>query len=288
MKYKEIIPVVNEILSQYSFALTIRQIYYRLISDPYNLFSNTRSMYNSLDRMLVRAREVGEIDGKRIEDRTRQTIGGDQGWEDPDSYLDKVLEYIKSCWEKYSKEVWASQQFKLEVWIEKDALASVISETTHPFRVLVFPSRGYSSYTKIKEALDRLKYYRDKQIIILHLADHDPSGFDMTKDLINRFEKYGDDSIEIKRIGLNYDQVEKFNLRPNPVKTADPRALSYISHYGEECWELDALPPNELQSIVEKEIKNYIDQKAWDAKLEEIEEEREEIRERIDEITKGF
>ena len=288
MKYKEIIPVVNEILSQYSFALTIRQIYYRLISDPYNLFSNTRSMYNSLDRMLVRAREVDEIDGNRIEDRTRQTIGGDQGWESPDSYLDKVLEYIKSCWQEYSREVWASQQFKLEVWIEKDALASVISETTHPFRVLVFPSRGYSSYTKIKEALDRLKYYRDKQIIILHLADHDPSGFDMTKDLINRFEKYGGDSIEIKRIGLNYDQVEKFNLRPNPVKIADPRALSYIGHYGEECWELDALPPNELQSIVEKEIKNYIDQKAWDAKLEEIEKEREEVRDRIDEITERF
>ena len=288
MKYKEIIPIVNEILGQYSFALTIRQIYYRLISDPYNLFPNTRSMYNSLDRMLVRAREVDEIDGNKIEDRTRQTIGGDQGWENPDSYLDKVLEYIKSCWQKYGKEMWASQQFKLEVWIEKDALASVISETTHPFRVLVFPSRGYSSYTKIKEALDRLKYYRDKQIIILHLADHDPSGFDMTKDLINRFEKYGDDSIEIKRIGLNYDQVEKFNLRPNPVKIADPRALSYIGQYGEECWELDALPPNELQSIVEKEIKNYIDQKAWDAKLEEIEKEREEVRDRIDEITKGF
>ena len=288
MKYKQIIPVVNEILGQYSFALTIRQIYYRLISDPYNLFPNTRSMYNSLDRMLVRAREVEEIDGNRIEDRTRQTIGGDQGWESPDSYLDKVLEYIKSCWQKYGKEVWASQQFKLELWIEKDALASVISETTHPFRVLVFPSRGYSSYTKIKEALDRLKYYRDKQIIILHLADHDPSGFDMTKDLINRFGKYGDDSIEIKRIGLNYDQVEKFNLRPNPVKIADPRALSYIGHYGEECWELDALPPNELQSIVEKEIRNYIDQKAWDAKLEEIEKEREEVRDRIDEITERF
>lgn len=288
MKYKEIIPVVNEIFSQYSYALTIRQIYYRLVSDPYNLFSNTRSMYNSLDRILVRAREKGEIDRNRIEDRTRQTIGGDQGWEDPDSYLDKVSEYIKSCWQKYNKEMWASQQFKLELWVEKDALASVISETTHPFRVLVFPSRGYSSYTKIREALDRLKYYRSKQIIILHLADHDPSGFDMTGDLINRFEKYGNDAIEIKRIGLNYDQVEKFNLRPNPVKIADSRALSYIGHYGEECWELDALPPNELQSIVEKEIKNYIDQRAWDAKLEEIEKEREEIRDKIEEMTKEF
>lgn len=288
MKYKEIIPVVNEIFSQYSYALTIRQIYYRLISDPYNLFSNTRSMYNSLDRILVRARERGEIDGKRIEDRTRETIGGDQGWESPDSYLDKVSEYVKSCWEKYSKEVWASQQFKLELWVEKDALASVIDETTHLFRVLVFPSRGYSSYTKIREALDRLKYYRNKQIVILHLADHDPSGFNMTEDLINRFEKYGDDAIEIKRIGLNYDQVERFKLRPNPVKIADPRALSYIGRYGEECWELDALPPNELQNIVEKEIKNYIDQRAWDAKMEEIERERGEIRDRIEEMTKGF
>ena len=38
MTYKELIPIINEILEQYDFALTVRQIYYRLISDPYSLF----------------------------------------------------------------------------------------------------------------------------------------------------------------------------------------------------------------------------------------------------------
>ena len=78
MKYREVVPLVNEILDQYTFALTVRQIYYRLISDPYILFENTRSNYNGFDRILTKAREEEEVDWTRIEDRTRQSIGGEE------------------------------------------------------------------------------------------------------------------------------------------------------------------------------------------------------------------
>lgn len=57
MKYKEVVLLVNDILDQYDFALTVRQIYYRLISDPYILFQNTRSNYNGFDRILTKARD---------------------------------------------------------------------------------------------------------------------------------------------------------------------------------------------------------------------------------------
>ncbi len=97
MKHKETIPIVNEIISQYDFKLTVRQIYYRLISDPYLLFENTKSRYKQFDRMLVKARERGEVDYTRIEDKTRTALGGDYGSNNPQEFLRSEIDYLKNC-----------------------------------------------------------------------------------------------------------------------------------------------------------------------------------------------
>lgn len=298
MKYKELIPIVNEILDQYDFALTVRQIYYRLISDPYSLFENTRSNYTGFDRILTKAREKNEIDWTRIEDRTRQSIGGEGEIdnETPEAFLSAYIWTLKNCWKHYDKKMWLRQQKFIEVWVEKDALSSLISQACKEYRVLVFPSRGFSSFTKIKEGIERL--YQNTEIIadpitnkstyVLHLADHDPSGLNMTRDLKNRFAKYDANFIQVERIGLNIDQVRQFNLRPNPVKRADSRTAEYVQTFGTDCWELDALPPNELQKIVIAEIENYVDRPAWQATEREIEEGKMQIKEKLAKITNFF
>lgn len=302
MKYREVVPIVNEIIEQYDFALTVRQIYYRLISDPYNLFENTKSKYCGFDRILTKAREEEEIDWTRIEDRTRQTIGGEETIkkETPEQFLQSYIWTLKSCWRHYDKKMWSSQRNFIEVWVEKDALSSLVSQACGKYRVLTFPSRGYSSFTKVKEGIRRL--YRNSEIIssdlnnplsykptyILHLADHDPSGLSMTQDLRNRFAKYDAGFIEIERIGLNIDQVRKFKLRPNPVKRADSRAAEYVQNFGTECWELDALPPDELQNIIVAEIEKWVDEEAWEATRKEIEERKLEIRKKLKKIMGSF
>ncbi len=287
MKYKEVVPLVNEILDQYTFALTVRQIYYRLISDPYILFENTRSNYNGFDRILTKAREEEEIDWTRIEDRTRQSIGGEEKIEEetPEEFLQAYIYTLKHCWQYYNKKMWTNQKTFLEVWVEKDALSSLVSQACQKYRILVFPSRGYSSFTKIKEGIERLRYLEEKErICILHLADHDPSGLGMTQDLKNRFAKYDADFIEVSRIALNIEQVREFDLRPNPVKKADSRAAEYVQTFGTECWELDALPPDELQKIIVAEIETYIDLDAWKDTEKEIEQGKLEIREKLKKI----
>ena len=77
MKYDELIGKVNQILSEYSMRLTLRQIYYRLVAD--HGLPNKRSSYNQLSSQLVKAREKGQVNANRIEDRTREFIGGDYG-----------------------------------------------------------------------------------------------------------------------------------------------------------------------------------------------------------------
>jgi hypothetical protein len=290
MTSKKIIPVINDVLSQYDERLTVRQIYYRLISDPYTLFENTSSNYNGFDKKLTIAREKGLVDWTRIEDRTRQSIGGEGHIinESIEDFIKGQLESLKDCWLYYDLQMWTSQQNFIEIWVEKDALSSVVARACQDYRILTFPSRGYSSFTEMKRTVDRLEENEDKEIYILHLADHDPSGLDMTRDLESRSSGYGGNSIKIKRIALNIDQVTKFKLKPNPVKTADTRSPDYMSQFGQECWELDALPPDELRKIITGEIKKYIDKEAWEARRQEIEDTQEEIKDRIDEIMENL
>ena len=72
MRYGEIVKAVNEILAQYNAPLTLRQVYYRLVAKA--LIPNTVTSYKTLSRLLVKARERGEVDDaeRRRQERTDQ------------------------------------------------------------------------------------------------------------------------------------------------------------------------------------------------------------------------
>jgi len=121
--------------------------------------------------------------------------------------------------------------------------------------------------------------YSDKEIVIIHLGDHDPSGLDMTRDIESRLfmfigahlaDERDQDSIrrsevplEVRRLALNMDQVEEHQPPPNPAKLTDSRAQSYISEWGDESWELDALDVATLSSLISEAIEPLIDQDRW-------------------------
>ncbi len=106
--------------------------------------------------------------------------------------------------------------------------------------------------------------------VIIHLGDHDPSGIHMTQDIIDRMEMFvgtlaSHQGIEVRRIGLNMDQVEQYNPPPNYAKESDARFSGYVQEFGtESCWELDALEPRVLEDLVTDEINSLRDQTPWD------------------------
>lgn len=277
------VKATNEVINQYEMMLTVRQIYYKLVSPPYNQPA-TRSFYVSWDRQLVKAREDGDVDETRIEDRTREILGGDDGYNDIDSFLDIQLTRLRISWMHYSKFLWTTQKYFPVIWIEKDALSRVVSHIADDYNVITYPSRGYSSYQKMKEVLDR--FYKDKKIKILHFADLDPSGWNMTDDLQNRLTRYLPDGVnwDIERIALNEKQIK--GMPWNPTKTADSRAKNYIKKFGDKCWELDALEPKVLQTLVKENIERFIDKTTWDKRLKEIHDEKEILKTKLEKITK--
>lgn len=75
-------------------------------------------------------------------------------------------------------------------------------------------------------------------------------------------------------MALTYQQVRQFGLEPMPTKVNDSRRREYSLQYGNQCWELDALPPNDLQNIIRDAIKAHIDASRWNKTFQEIEKER--------------
>jgi len=129
-------------------------------------------------------------------------------------------------------------------------------------------NKGYSSssamYEASKRILDAAGDGRD--IHIIYLGDHDPSGIDMTRDIRERFELFTRDSdgLQVHRLALNYDQVEQWNPPENPAKESDSRYQSYRQKFGESSWELDAVEPATLADLVRNQIQELIDEELWD------------------------
>jgi hypothetical protein len=117
-----------------------------------------------------------------------------------------------------------------------------------------------------------------RDVVVLHLGDHDPSGLDMTRDLRDRLSLYSRARVNVRRIALNLDQVRVFRPPPNPAKQTDRRYASYQRKYGEKCWELDALPPEELASIAREAIEEHIDWERWNASTVVIKEKQSRLR----------
>jgi hypothetical protein len=238
-------------------------------------YPNTKSKYTQLSTQLVKARLTGDVDEERIEDRSRQFIGEDYGWDSVDDFVNHRFSSFFNSPIYYARKLWTSQPEFIILWIEKDALSTVVSSIAKKYNVITCPSRGYASYTYIKEALELLP--EDKEVTLLHLADHDPSGIDMTRDLFIRFFQYAENKISVERVALNYDQTQEYDLPPNPTKTADPRFETYFAQYGPYCWELDAIEPTELQRLVTRAIEQHIDFEKWARVQTQEEQETEEL-----------
>jgi hypothetical protein len=186
MKYEKIIELVNNILQQYEMPLTLRQIFYRLVANFD--YPNKNSAYCQLSKQLVHARKDGYVDENMIEDRSREFLGGDYGSDNVEEFLSKQVNDFLSSPKCYSRNRWNDQPEFVVVCVEKDALSRVVSNVADSFNVVTLVTRGYASYTYIKQAIERFPLRKDT--IVLHFADHDPSGLDMTRDLEERFANY--------------------------------------------------------------------------------------------------
>lgn len=282
----DIIRRANQLVKDYAaqgYALTLRQLYYQFVArdwfppswaDKETGSTNNERSYKKLGDVLSDARMAGRLDWLSIEDRTR-SVEGNSHWTSP-------AEIVKACAAQYQIDKWEDQPYRVEVWVEKDALEGVVEKVARDVDVSFFSCRGYASMTSVWNAGQRLLgHCLDGQLpVILHLGDHDPSGIDMSRDIQERVALFMDGNghkLMFERIALNWDQVQQYKPPPNPAKVTDSRFKAYVDRYGPNCWELDALDPAVIDALIRRKVSEYCDGLKFDLRRRDEDEQRKRL-----------
>lgn len=255
------IEMANEIIEDYrqdGYTLTLRQLYYQFVGRGL-LVENTQRAYKNLGNLITKARNNGLVSWHGIEDGGRG-VNGIFRHEEDDHEVVNGLESMLSL------DFWQRQDNYVEVWVEKEALVNVVARACRPLKVPYMATKGYLSASEAWRAGLRFKEVREagKNVVMFHLGDHDPEGIDMTRDNRDRLELYSEGSVEVERLGLNMDQILTYNPPPNYAKPDSSRFEGYVSLYGEECWELDALEPKVIVELITNAVEPRIDRDVWD------------------------
>jgi len=263
----------NAIIAEYAqqgYELTLRQLYYQFVSRDF--IANNMREYKNLGDIINDARLAGLVDWEAIVDRTRN-LQKLAHWDEPS-------DIISACANQYRIDKWADQPYRVECWIEKDALVGVIEGVCNELDIPFFSCRGYTSQSEMWSAAMRLKAHRkgEQTPLILHLGDHDPSGKDMTRDITDRLSEFSGGEIEVRRLALNMPQVTQYNPPPNPAKITDSRAEGYIAEFGDESWELDALEPAVITALIRDEVMAVRDAAKWAAQVADEDTQRTQLK----------
>ncbi len=154
----EKLKIVNKIIEEYAkqgYKLTLRQLYYQLVSR--DLIANKISEYAKLSGLLVKGRMAGEVDWDAIEDRIRVPF--------IPYWVRNIQGAINDTISQYRLDRQDGQEVYIELWVEKDALSGVLKRITSKYHINLMVNRGYSSCTAMHDAYERLRvHYKEEAI----------------------------------------------------------------------------------------------------------------------------
>ena len=266
-KTLDLISAAREILELQN-PMTLRQTYYQLVAK--HIIDNNKNEYQKLSNALVWARQQELIPWEWIEDRTRQPRQTNM-WSD----LTDFFETVKSA---YKKDVWASQENYIVVWVEKDALSGIFQRAVDIYGVTLIVGRGYNSWSVKKELADMFRSY-GKEPVVLYFGDFDPSGEDIYRDIEESFGFFQISLKKIEKVSLTKNDIDKYNLPADFAKKSDTRSKKFIAKNGDMAVELDALPVDILRGKIKNGIEKYLDMEKFKIVLGEQSKEQYEIKE---------
>jgi hypothetical protein len=246
-KKQDIIENVKTIMSRYSDKMTLRQIYYQLVSH-FGL-ENTKSNYKQLSAILVDARNQNLIEYEDIEDRTRSISNLFDPDHDKPVYkeVNELIDYLLNSRISLPEQTY---QPVLNVFaVEKAALESLFTfNIDYNRNNVLLVNRGYNSLTQIHELAKYARKIKVERIQILYYGDFDPSGFDIERSLKERLQQLMDSiPVQCDRIALTETQINQYGLPTAIPKTTDTRTKDYQYKVSVE---LDALDINVLKQLI--------------------------------------
>lgn len=187
---------------------------------------------------------------------------------------DRIVNTLLGYTPKYSTKGY--NLYHLEILVEKSSMRSVIEPICKKYDACYQPLVGQPSVEKVNMLYSRaLKAAKaGKRVRILYISDWDRYGIAMVSGFARKLEYYArldDLDIKVARLGLNEEQIDKYNLPKSPK-------------LGEAVVELDSLEaihPGELGKLVEEALAPYYDAES----IRRVRTENKRMREKAEEMT---
>ncbi len=243
-KWPEVLAHSAEIVRSYDTPVTLRQLFYRLVSD--GTLRNTTNDYKGLSRASAQARRAGEFPALR--DTTRR-IAQLPRWESP-------LAAVRQLSDEFTLDRTRGQDVQTWLVLEKETLFALCEQVADQYGIPVTALKGYGSQTIYDQMYARM-LGDGRGCYIVYVGDFDPSGVDIARDLQERLGYW---NLEVNRVAVNYDQIEEYDLPPQYGKATDSRAAAFIEREGTLIQvEAEAIDPAVIQGLVEDGVRRYID-----------------------------
>jgi hypothetical protein len=214
------------------------------------VIDKTENAYkNTVGKQLLKMRRSGMIPYDWIADNTR--------WQRKPRTWDSVADVLADVSRTYRRSLWTDASERVEVWIEKEALAGVVFDVTAAWDVSLLVTRGYPSVSYVYEASEHA-FQDGRPLVLYYLGDHDPSGKDIERFVREEFDRHDFVDLEIRRLALLPEQIASWDLPTRPTKLSDTRAAKFKG----ESVELDALDAKVLRTLVEEAITSHLDSEA--------------------------
>jgi hypothetical protein len=262
--------------------LSVRQIHYQLLNDPPlrhaskpdSVYRNDDKSYSRTTDVCLRARLEGLIPWEAIHDPTRPVTQ----WSGARSAGDFIRREFDGFLKGYYRDLMQSQPNHIEVVGEKNTVESVLRPVCSDYTIPLTISRGFCSGPPRKEIADRFERSGKEKLVLILLTDHDPDGTAIAQSMAASMQDefgIGWRRFHAERAALTHDQVKRLGLPPSTerAKATSSNYGKFVSQFGSDVYELEAVPPVTLQQLLRDTINAVIDHDAF---------QQEMVQERVD------
>jgi hypothetical protein len=171
-----------------------------------------------------------------------------------------AADFVNSMMGRYRADLWRDADTRCEVWAESRSIASVILDDCQDLAVSLFPCGGFSSLSFIHDAAESINHSGDKRPLhVLYIGDYDAAGVLIDVSLQRELREHLRSDIELRfeRIGINEDQIERYNLPTKPRKDTDRRSLQINCSV-----EAEGMPAKILRGLLREKVESLLPENA--------------------------
>ena len=254
-----------------------RAIHYRLLP-PLNVRTSTRSdgfvygatgkdSVGALSRMLTRLRLTGEVPWHRIIDETRPVAK----WNTYSDAAEFIETQTRELLTGYARDLMQSQDNHYVIVAEKLTVKSFVDRVAARYTIPTVIIRGCSSIDARYQIETNFRLSGKRNLVLFMLTDCDPAGDMIAESTVHSLrDEFGVHNVKAIRVAFTHEHADAHGLSSNLGLVCNGSSVTqkFIKSHGrDDCYELEAVSPQVLQSMLDEAIRANINVDRYNAEV---------------------